>query len=225
MLIASDLRLALDASIIGDRVGLTLDPWQAELLRNRPKRSLLLCSRQSGKSTVCALTALHTAIYSPGSLTIIASPSQRQSAEMFRTVMGFRAKLDVPLAAESVLRAEFKNGSRIVALPGSEKTTRGYAGVSLCIIDEAARVEDELLAAVRPMLGTTDGSLIALSTPAGKRGWFHEAWISGEGWHRVRVPASECPVAACVPVDKLSSMPNLINIKTCDEERTHQVAG
>jgi hypothetical protein len=115
MLIASDLRLALDASIIGDRVGLTLDPWQAELLRNRPKRSLLLCSRQSGKSTVCALTALHTAIYSPGSLTIIASPSQRQSAEMFRTVMGFRAKLDVPLAAESVLRAEFKNGSRIVA--------------------------------------------------------------------------------------------------------------
>jgi len=26
-------------------------------------------------------------------------------------------------------------------------------------------------------------------------------------------------------VDKLSSMPNLIHIKTCDEERIHQAAG
>jgi hypothetical protein len=27
----------------------------------------------------------------------------------------------------------------------------------------------------------------------GKRGWFYEAWIGDESWHRVRVPASECP--------------------------------
>ena len=37
--------------------------------------------------------------------------------------------------------------------------------------------------------------------------------------------ARKAGVAACVPVDKLSSMPNLIHIKTCDEERTHQAAG
>jgi len=37
--------------------------------------------------------------------------------------------------------------------------------------------------------------------------------------------ARKAGVAACVPVDKLSSMPNLIHIKTCDEERIHQAAG
>jgi hypothetical protein len=80
-----------------------------------------------------------------------------------------------------------------MALPGSERTTRGYAGARLVILDEAARVDDGLLAALRPMLGTSDGSLIMLTTPAGKRGEFYRAWTEGEGWTRVKVPASACP--------------------------------
>src|SRR6476660_4317984 len=37
--------------------------------------------------------------------------------------------------------------------------------------------------------------------------------------------ARKAGVAACVPADKLSSIPNLTHIKACDEERTHQAAG
>ena len=37
--------------------------------------------------------------------------------------------------------------------------------------------------------------------------------------------ARKAGVTACVPGDKLSSIPNLIHIKACDEERTHQVSG
>ena len=37
--------------------------------------------------------------------------------------------------------------------------------------------------------------------------------------------ARKAGVPACVPVDKLSSLPNLIRIKACDEARTHQAAG
>jgi hypothetical protein len=87
---------------------------------------------------------------------------------------------------------ELDNGSRIISLPGSERTVRGLASVDLVIIDEAARVEDELLAAVRPMLAVSDGSLFALSTPAGKRGWWYEAYTRGVGWHRISVKSSEC---------------------------------
>ena len=60
-------------------------------------------------------------------------------------------------------------------------------------MDEAARVEDALLAAVRPMLATTGGRFLALTTPKGRRGWFFETWMHGEGWERVSVKASECP--------------------------------
>ena len=61
------------------------------------------------------------------------------------------------------------------------------------ILDEAARVDDELYYAVRPMLAVSGGALMLLSTPFGKRGIFHQEWTGGEGWERYRVTAEECP--------------------------------
>jgi hypothetical protein len=63
----------------------------------------------------------------------------------------------------------------------------------LVVIDEASRVPDALIAAVRPSLATTNGRLIALSTPAGKRGWFYLEHVGGVGWERSRVVATDCP--------------------------------
>ncbi len=193
--LAHDLARSLDPVVLATDAGFVLDDWQAEALRSTAPRMLMLCSRQSGKTLTTALIALATAILQPGALVLIVSPSQRQSAEMFRTVLDLYHKLEgVPgLVQESVLRSELANGSRIVALPGSEKTVRGYAAAALVIVDEAARVEDALITAVRPMLATSNGRLCALTTPAGKRGWFYEAWTGAENWHRVRVSATECP--------------------------------
>jgi Terminase large subunit, T4likevirus-type, N-terminal len=195
---ARDLSRAFDPVLLAQDCGITPDAWQARLLRERPRRSLLLCCRQAGKSTVTALMSLWTALFEPPALILLVSPSQRQSAELFRTVMLFYGKLEgVPaLTMESVLRAEWSNGSRIVALPGNERTTRGYSKADLVVLDEAARTEDELLAAMRPMMAVSEGGgrLIALSTPAGKRGWFYEAWEhGGDIWHRTRVVAADCP--------------------------------
>jgi len=195
VILAIDLARALDPVILGQDCGIAPDPWQADLLRSRPKRALLLCARQTGKTTTTALAALDCALQRPSALVLVVSPSQRQSAEMLRTITRMHALLEgVPvLNAESALKAELRNGSRILALPGTEKTIRGFAAADLVIIDEASRVEDELLTAVRPMLATSDGRLIALTTPAGKRGWFYEAWIGDDSWHRVKVSAQQCP--------------------------------
>src|SRR5262249_58583177 len=139
-----DIGRALDPVQVALECGFELDGWQRDLMRSDAKRMLLCCARQTGKSTVTALMALSTAILQPGALILIVSPSQRQSAELFRTVMRLYHKLaGVPaLRMESVLRCELENGSRILALPGDERTIRGYAGADLVIIDEAARVED-----------------------------------------------------------------------------------
>jgi hypothetical protein len=194
-MIAADLARALDPSRIATDVGLTLDDWQRDLMRSTAPRLLLCCARQTGKSTVASLMAISTATMRAGALVLLVSPSQRQSGELFRTLMRYLRTLPgaPELRAESALRVELANGSRIVALPGDERTIRGFAGAALIVLDEAARVEDELLGAIRPMLATSQGRLIALSTPAGKRGFFYEAWHGDESWHRVRVPASECP--------------------------------
>jgi hypothetical protein len=196
MLIAHDLAFALDSVAFARACGLEPDPWQANFLRSHRKRALLLCSRQSGKSTVTAIKALHAAVYIPGALVVIASPSQRQSGEMVRTICQLHGKLDgaSPLATDSVLKVELENKSRILALPGTSDTIRGLAAAALVIVDEASRVPDELLAALRPMVAVSDGSIIALTTPAGRRGFFFDAWHGNDAvWHRVEIPAGMCP--------------------------------
>ena len=65
--------------------------------------------------------------------------------------------------------------------------------MALLIIDEAARVNDSLYYAVRPMLAVSRGRMIALSTPFGKRGWFHDEWHGTGDWQRVKITADQCP--------------------------------
>jgi hypothetical protein len=156
---------------------------------------LLNCCRQSGKSTTTALVALHEAIYTPGSLVLLISPGLRQSSELFRKVSKAYSATGatVPSTSETKLWLELENGSRILSLPGSEETVRGYSGVDLLIVDEASRVDVELYMAVRPMLATSNGRLITLSTPFGSRGWWYDAWRSDDDWKRVEIPATMCP--------------------------------
>jgi hypothetical protein len=193
--LAEDLKLALDRVSFAERLGIEPDPWQSELLRSSSDRVLLNCCRQSGKSTMTGIIALHRALYHPGSLILCLAPALRQSQELFGKVLGFYRDLGRPILAqaERKLSLELENGSRIVTLPGTEKTIRGFSGTALLIVDEAARVDDSLYFAVRPMLAVSGGSLIMLSTPAGRRGVFFEEWTEGKGWGRYQVPAAECP--------------------------------
>lgn len=193
--LARDLAAGLDPVELARRAGVEPDEWQAEVLRSTAPRLLLNCSRQSGKSTTTAILAVHTALYEPGALVLMLSPTLRQSAELFKKAADVYRALGAPIAAEaeSALKLELATGARIVSLPGKEQTIRGYSGVRLLVIDEAARVPNDLYVAVRPMLAVSGGRLVALSTPWGTRGWWYNAWRSAEPWARVEVPATDCP--------------------------------
>jgi Terminase large subunit, T4likevirus-type, N-terminal len=172
-----------------------LDPWQEKLLRSDSSRILLNCSRQSGKSTMAAIIALHQALRWPSSLVLILAPAERQAKELFTKVAQAYRVLGHAVPAESYRKmgAELANGSRIEALPGTEKTIRGFSGVDLLLVDEASRVADELYYAVRPMLAVSGGRLMMLSTPYVRRGVFFEEWTGDGAWERYEVPASQCP--------------------------------
>jgi hypothetical protein len=182
-------RLRTEPARILTAAQMTPDPWQASVLRAPTPRTLLLCSRQAGKSTVAAALALQAALLEPPALVLILSPSLRQSSEMYRSkVKPLYNALGrpVPTTQESALSLELANGSRIISLPGDESTVRGYSGVKLLVVDEAARVPDDLYRAVRPMLAVSGGRLICLSTPWGKRGFFFEEWHGSNAWQRVQ---------------------------------------
>jgi len=193
--IALDLAMRIDPVCMVESAGIEPDEWQARLLRSQASRLLLNCSRQSGKSTTTAALALHTAMYEANSLTLLLSPGLRQSQELFRKCLDIYRALSrwAPPEAESALRLELENGSRIVSLPGTEATVRSFSGVKLLIIDEASRVEDALYMAVRPMLAVSGGRLVLLSSPFGTRGFYWEAWKNRAQWDYYEVDATQCP--------------------------------
>jgi hypothetical protein len=197
LVLGDDLRLALDRVAFAEKLGIVPDGWQEDFLRSSADKVLLNCSRQSGKSTMSAVIALHRALYHPGSLVLCLAPALRQSQELFAKIAGFYRDLGRPVApqGERKLSLELENDSRIITLPGSEKTIRGFSSAALLLVDEASRVDDELYYAIRPMLAVSGGSLMMLTTPYGKRGVFFEEWTreSTEGWERYEVPARECP--------------------------------
>lgn len=193
---ALDLALALDPVQLAIRAGVIPDPWQAGLLRSQERQLLMLCARQTGKSTVAALLAVHEALYRSPALVLLLAPAQRQAQELFRAARGLYRALGETVSEieeESALRLELGNGSRIISLPGSEATVRTFSNVALLVLDEAARVPDDLYAAVRPMLAVSGGRLVLLSTPFGKRGFFWREWSEGDGWVQVKVTAEQCP--------------------------------
>ena len=210
MQVAQDLALALDRVAFAERLGIVPDPWQEDLLRSEAGRVLLNCCRQSGKSTTSAVLALHRALYFPGSLILCLAPALRQSQELFGKIATGYRKLGRPVPAdgERKLSLELENGSRIITLPGTEKTVRGFSGAALLLVDEASRVDDGLYYAVRPMLAVSRGSLVMLSTPFGKRGGFFEEWTGGSGWERYEVPAEECPrISPAFLAEERASLP------------------
>ena len=183
------------AEWVRTRLDLAVDQLQAQVLRTANKRGILNCSRQWGKSTITAAKAIHQAYNTAESLTVVVSPSGRQSVEFLRKATGFARKLGIRPKGDgdNEISLELPNRSRIVGLPGTESTIRGFSAVSLLLVDEAARVSDELYMAIRPMLAVSEGTLWLMSTPNGKQGFFHEAWANGgREWARFKAPATEC---------------------------------
>ena len=78
-----------------------LDPWQEKLLSSDSSRILLNCSRQSGKSTMAAIIALHQALSWPSSLVLILAPAERQAKELFTKVAQAYRVLGHAVPAES----------------------------------------------------------------------------------------------------------------------------
>src|SRR5690348_9967866 len=107
-------------------LGITPHTWQEPFLRAKRGADILgLTSRQFGKTTAAAICLSHTAIFEAGTLSVVACPSQQQSAEAIRKVKEMVLKAGAKLVVDNVYRIELENGSRVLALPATDDTVRG----------------------------------------------------------------------------------------------------
>ena len=187
-----------------------LDPIQTDLLTTTSPYVLLNCHRQWGKTTLTALRALHQAISLPQQQIVVISPTLRQSRLLTHRCRDFARLLKQDIATDGTnpLSLVFPNGSLILPLPAHPDHARGWSA-NLLIIDEAARVPDEVFSAVTPLIAATQGHLWLLSTPRGKRGFFYRESTARQSpthpWFRLSAPAAGPHASGRLPADFLAA--------------------
>lgn len=180
------------------------DPWQKDLLSQlitRQEDSLVLCSRGAGKTRcVASATYLEACL---GGIGMVISRSDRQAKRVIRYAMRDHLRLGLsPLVRKTSHELEFASGGQIVAFPCREDTIRGEHEVTLLVVDEGSRVPDEVFASVTPMVETVGGTVVVMTTPWGKRGFFYNEWTTGDGWRRHRYSWRDCPRLRASTVEK-----------------------
>ena len=166
--------------------------WQEEFLRAPRGASILaLTARQAGKTTTAAWAIANAALFVPGSLSVVACPAHRQSAEAVRRVREAVIKAGSKLEVNNVYGLELTNGSRVLALPGSDDSIRGLTVDAWIVADEAARLSNDLIAALRPMRARRPEARFAmLSTAWSRTDPFWMAWESDDpSWMRLKATA------------------------------------
>jgi phage FluMu gp28-like protein len=171
-------------------------PYQQQLLNDKNKRIIACMARQTGKTTTIATKAIHHAYTNQNTTALIISPSLRQSIIMFDKILTLTTQN--PILTKSITRKtrttiQLTNQSQIIALPCSENLLRGYTA-QLTICDEAAFMPEKVITQIIfPMLTTTNGTAIFLSTPWDKNHFFYKAFANPTySVHKVK--SSECPL-------------------------------
>jgi hypothetical protein len=177
-------------------LGVIPTAWQDIFLRApRGASILVLTARQVGKTTTAAWAIAHAMVFVPGSLSVIACPTQRQSAEAVRRVRDILLKLGAKLVSDNVYALELDNGSRVLALPGSDDSIRGLTVDAWIVADEAARLDEDIIAALRPMRARRPQARLAmLSTAWSRTDPFWTAWTSDDPtWIRLQATVDMDP--------------------------------
>src|SRR4030066_477099 len=142
--------------------------YQENLLNATAKRIIACMGRQTGKTTTIATKAIHYAYAHKNTTTLIISPSLRQSIIMFDKILNLTHQNQIvrkSITRKTRTNIQLKNGSTIIALPCSEHLLRGYSA-QLAICDEASFIPETIITEiVFPMLSTTNGTPLLLSTP------------------------------------------------------------
>jgi len=162
-------------------IRIELDEWQKDVLNT--KGNICLCSgRQVGKSTVISMDAGEYAVKNPKKTIMIISAVERQALLLFEKVLSYiyqNYKGYILKGKDRPTKHTLKlgNGSIIHCLPTGDSGygIRGYT-IDRLYADEAHFINEDVWAAVTPMLATTGGDIILLSTPFGTQGYFHRCF-------------------------------------------------
>lgn len=133
-------------------------PYQAEFFKAKSSRKAWIASRQIGKSFTIAGILTYSALSKPGNLALCVSVNSRSAAEIVKKCQAF-AEAVSKLSSGSITcthsfdSIKFSNGSRILSLPSTADSLRGFTASCVCI-DEFCFISnlEDIIQAISPTL-------------------------------------------------------------------------
>lgn len=168
-------------------------PYQKNFILDKHKRKIWVSSRQVGKSWTIALLLCYKALSKKNGLSVCISVNSRSAAEIITKCKQFAesikilsdGKIDYTASFDSI---KFSNGARVISLPSTADSLRGWSAQCVCI-DESAFVWhlDDIMQGIAPTLTRDkDAELILTTTPAGKNGPFYDLYskaLDSDDWY------------------------------------------
>ena len=153
---------------------------QKKVINNKHRERILCAGRRFGKSQLCAYEVVYVALQ-PNKRIWISAPSYELTKIVFDQAMMWLYKL-LPKEGINVKRKPFpkiklKNGTVIEGKSCEARTGLLGRSTDLVIIDEAARVDEEIWTQyIKPTTHERKGRVIYISTPTGIN-WFYDKFL------------------------------------------------
>jgi len=160
-----------------------LDTWQKKFLDTKGDKHLCT-GRQVGKSEICGIDAGTWALENPKKVILMIAPTERQAFALFGKTLDFlldNAKKMIKKGKHRPTKSKISltNGTIIWCLPtGLTGLGIRFLTVHRLYADEASRIPEPVWDAVTPMMLTTGGDSIFLSTPFGTEGYYYDCLIN-----------------------------------------------
>jgi hypothetical protein len=194
------------------KILIPLLPYQKRLLKAFKKHrfNIVLSSRQSGKTTVLTILALHEACFKDYKNIVIVANKEDTAKMIFKRVKIAYEALPVWLKPAVVSwgqeSSEFTNGSNIGISTTTGAAARGHT-INVLLLDELAFIEpasivEDFMRSVLPTISrATTSKILITSTPKGKNNVFYTFYnaatkVGTDDWnefHAERVDWTEIP--------------------------------
>ena len=157
-----------------------------ELCHDKKNKTVVLCwSRQSGKSVLCEMLLIEY-LFKKNTYNVYISPTFQLGRKVFKEITQLLDQTNiVKKANSSTLTIETVYGSTLQFFSAESYTAiRGTTCNGVCIIDEAAYIQDVLPNGenfwgnvVMPITKARKPLTVLVSTPCGTQGFFHDFYL------------------------------------------------
>lgn len=195
---------------------------QRKIISDSTRFVVACCSRRIGKTQAGEDWILRQALKKPESINWWIAPTYQQTLKTFRALANIARQMPASQINRAELRIVFYNGSEIYAKSAQNPDNLRGAGLDTVVMDEAAFIQEEIWTdIIRPMLVTTEGRALFLSTPNG-RNWFWHLWLrcldeKQQDWSGHHYTVYDAP-HTLIPPDEIEDIRNNVPSQTFRQE-------